>query len=243
MARIPAGLGSLTSLIHLDLSDNQLVGPIPSELGSLSRLLVLHLSGNQFTGCIPVELRDVAINDLDDLGLPDCGGLTVFMSIPPRGVQVRINSPIAVTATFSEPVSSFILRRHQCYQRHLPSSFAGSGGGAVYTFDVTPNAIGEVTIDIPAGSAEDAEGNGNMAAHLSLGIPYDDDNDEGISKREAIAAVRDYFRGVITKAQDDSGNPALLPLRRLSPVDSRVLMNPECNHESVTARSAETSSR
>ena len=78
------------------------------------------------------------------------------------------------------------------------SNFAGSG--AVHTFDVTPNAIGEVTVDIAAGVAQDADGNGNAATpRFSLGITYDDDG--GINKAEAIAAIRDYFKGLITKAQ------------------------------------------
>ena len=198
--QIPAGLSGLTRLTHLDLSRNRLNGQIPSAMGHLTNLELLALRGNQFTGCIPVELRDVAINDLDEMGLPDCGGLTVVMSIPPGGVQVRIDSPIAVTATFSEPVTGFSVDDASVASGYA-SNFAGSGGGAAYTFDVTPNAIGEVTVDISAGAAEDAEGNVNMAARLSLGIPYDDDNDDGISKREAIAAVRDYFSGAITKAQ------------------------------------------
>ena len=57
-------------------------------------------------------------------------------------------------------------------------------------------------MDIAAGVAEDADGNGNTAAlRYSLGITYDDDGDGGISKPEAIAAIRDYFSGGITKAQ------------------------------------------
>ena len=77
-----------------------------------------------------------------------------------------------------------------------------AGSGAVYTFDVTPTVLGEVTVDIAAGAAEDAQGNpSTAAARLSLGLPYDFDGDRGISKAEAIAAVVDYFVGRITKAQ------------------------------------------
>ena len=76
-----------------------------------------------------------------------------------------------------------------------------SGNGAVYTFSVTPSAIGEVTVNIAAGVAEDADGNGNIAARLPLGIPYDDDYDGRISKNEAIMAVIDYFAGRITKEE------------------------------------------
>ena len=74
--------------------------------------------------------------------------------------------------------------------------------GAVYTFDVTPNAIGEVVVEIPAGVAEDADGNGNKAAsRFLLGITYDDDGDGDISRGEAIAAIREYFSGGLTRAQ------------------------------------------
>ena len=112
---------------------------------------------------------------------------------------VRLNSLIHVMATFSEPVSGFVVE-DIVVGNGTVSNFAGSG--AVYTFDVTPNAIGEVTVDIAAGVAEDADGKGNTAApQFSLGIPYDDDGNGGISKDEAIAAVRDYFAGKLTKAQ------------------------------------------
>ena len=69
---IPGELGSLTELTHLDLSDNSLTGDIPAELGQLHNLEEVRLSGNSLTGCIPPALRDIATNDLDDLGLPDC---------------------------------------------------------------------------------------------------------------------------------------------------------------------------
>ena len=113
--------------------------------------------------------------------------------------QVRLNLPVSLTATFSGPVSGFASDDISVVNGTV-SNFAGTG--AVYTFDVTPDDIGEVTVDIAAGAAEDADGNGNTAApRFSLGITYDDDGDGAVSKAEAIAAIRDYFSGGITKAQ------------------------------------------
>ena len=115
--------------------------------------------------------------------------------------QVRLNSPVPVTATFSEPVSGFTLDDISVVNG-MASGFSGSDGDAVYAFDVTPTSLGEVTVDIPAGVATDGEGASNAAApQFPLGIPYDFDGNGGISKNEAIAAVVDYFAGSITKAQ------------------------------------------
>ena len=114
---------------------------------------------------------------------------------------VRINSPVPVRAIFSEPVFGFTFD-DIVVGNGVAGNFSASDGGALYTFEVTPSAIGEVTVDIAASVAQDADGNGNAAApRFSLGIPYDDDGDGGISKPEAIAAIRDYFSGNITKAQ------------------------------------------
>ena len=113
--------------------------------------------------------------------------------------EVRPGSPISLRATFSRPVSGFNAD-DITVGNGTGGNFAGSG--AVYTFDVTPNDIGEVTVDISAGAAEDTDGNGNTAApRFSLGITYDDDGDGDISKAEAISAIRDYFSGGLTKAQ------------------------------------------
>ena len=116
-------------------------------------------------------------------------------------VQVRLNSPVSVTATFMKPVSGFTLS-DITVGNGTASNLAGSDGDSVYTFDVTPNSLGEVTVDIAAGVATDGEGVGNTAApRLSLGIPYDFDGNGGISRAEVIAAIRDYFGGNITRAQ------------------------------------------
>ena len=189
----------------LYLWDNQLTGSIPLQLGNLSNLETLFLSDNQLTGCIPEGLQDVEFNDFDQVGLPFCalqspGAPTVSTataSIP----MVRTNSPIPVTATFSEPVNGFTVD-DVSVANGSAGNFDGGDGDSVYTFDVTPNAVGVVTVDIAADVATDADGEGNTAAaQLSLGIPYDDDHDGAIGGSEVLEAVRDYFAGRLTGQQ------------------------------------------
>ena len=114
---------------------------------------------------------------------------------------VRINSPITVTATFSEPIFSFTIEDVSVVNG-AASNFEGSDGDTVYNFDVTPNAIGPVTVDIAAGVAQDADSNDNtQAVQLSLGIPYDDDHDDMIARSEVIAAIIDYFNNIVSREQ------------------------------------------
>ncbi|XVF78366.1 hypothetical protein PTKIN_Ptkin14bG0125700 [Pterospermum kingtungense] len=47
---IPPHLGSLSFLLHLDLSSNNLYGHLPRELGQLHRLRFMQLSFNHLTG-------------------------------------------------------------------------------------------------------------------------------------------------------------------------------------------------
>ena len=192
---IPPELGNLSVLVSLSLHSNQLTGSIPPELGNLSNLIGLYLRDNQITGCIPASLDRLFFffNDLHLLGLPTCGIPTVTMSVDSASYQVRIDSPIPVTATFSEPVEDFTDSDVTVANGGV-SSFVGSDGDSVYTFDVTPNAVGVVTMDIIAGVAESYEGNGNTAAvQLILGLPYDDDHDGAIGPTEILEAVADYF--------------------------------------------------
>ena len=53
---LPAALGYLAELRHLDLRGNRLRGEIPPELGRLAALQHLDLSGNDLVGGIPPEL-------------------------------------------------------------------------------------------------------------------------------------------------------------------------------------------
>ena len=116
--------------------------------------------------------------------------------------QIRINSPIPLTATFSEPVFGFTVG-DITVTNGFAGNFVGSDGDSIYTFDVTPNAIGVVAVDIAADVALDADSKGNIAAiQLSLSIPYDDDHDGAISRDEVITAIGDYlFSGTLTRDQ------------------------------------------
>ena len=53
---VPAELASLTDLRLLQLDDNQLSGPVPAELASLPDLATLRLGDNDLLGPIPDEL-------------------------------------------------------------------------------------------------------------------------------------------------------------------------------------------
>ena len=199
---IPPDFGNLSNLNWLDLRDNQLTGSIPPEMGNLSNLIGIHLSNNQLTGCIPASLRVIfTFNDLDQLGLPICGIPTVTISVDSATYQVRIDSPVPVTATFSEPAYDFTASDITVANGDV-GNFSGSDGDSVYTFDVIPNAIGVVTMDIAAGVTESYEGSSNLAAvQLTLGLPYDDDRDGRISLPEAIKSIQDYFAGLIPLEQ------------------------------------------
>ena len=117
------------------------------------------------------------------------------------GAQVRLNSPVSVTVTFSDRVYGFTVDDITVVNG-TASGFSGSDGDAVYTFEVTPTILDEVTVDIPAGVATDGEGSYNTPApRLSLGIPYDFDGSGGISISGLFAAIGDYFDGLITIAE------------------------------------------
>ena len=145
---IPAELGNIAYLESLDLTENDLTGEIPAELGNLTNLEGLRLSGNRLTGCIPASLRDAASHDLVELGLPSCDMLdgrpvVVIRFLSAADAPVRPGSPVSLEAAFSGLVSGFSLEDISVADG-TADNFAWSG--ALYTLDVTPNAIGEVAV-------------------------------------------------------------------------------------------------
>ena len=98
--------------------------------------------------------------------------LWVSISIKDSGMpgHVNIGSPITFEATFNKPVYGFTSEDIVVTNGH-PINFVGSDGDSVYTFDVVPDAIGEVLVEIEAGAAQDVVGNVNPApAKWSLGV-------------------------------------------------------------------------
>ena len=140
-------------------------------------------------------------NSSGDLRITTQQGAPSVSLAATANAQLRLNSPVSVTATFSEPVSGFTLADISV-MNGTADGFSGSDGDVLYTFDVTPDSLAEVTVDIAAGVATDGDGDGNTAARrLSLGIPYDFDGSGRIGRAEVIAAIVDYFGSRITRAQ------------------------------------------
>ena len=71
------------------------------------------------------------------------------------------DGPFTVTFTFSEEVTGFELTDLVVGNG---SSSPLQGDGASYTATITPEASGTVTVDVPAGAAEDSAGNPSVAA-------------------------------------------------------------------------------
>jgi len=75
-------------------------------------------------------------------------------------------SPIGINATFSEPITGFSEDDISISGGSVdPESFFALSD-TLYTFSVTPNGDGDLTVSIPADSAQDAAGNGNTASDV-----------------------------------------------------------------------------
>lgn len=157
-----------------------------------------YLFSGTMTGFDRVDRAVGGVSSITVQAEPSVG---VYYAPGGKASPVRIGSPVPVMVAFSEPVYEFSIE-DIVVANGSASNLIRSGDGNLYTLDVTPNAVGVVTVDISADVAEDGDGNGNTAAdQFSIGLPYDDDRDGAINGKEVLEAVSDYFNGSLTGEQ------------------------------------------
>ncbi len=91
-----------------------------------------------------------------DLTAPTILSLTTEASEPVSGI-------FSVKVVFSEPVEDFTASDIDVVGGQV-GAFSADSAGAEYDFDVTPLTTGTLTVDVPAGVAQDPAGNANTAA-------------------------------------------------------------------------------
>ena len=197
---IPEELGNLENLSWLVLSDNQLKGEIPEELGRLTNLVKLYLSRNQLAGCIPGNLRQVADNDLVNIGLSFCdtllGGLTInpgslFPSFDPSHTEytIAVGRSRVTVAPANNHDASFL--------------FLDESGDAIADADDTqPGYQVDFSTELPNIRIRvvSEDGLAFMTYMIAdLGIRYDVNENGVIDRDEVITAIMDYFDYSITR--------------------------------------------
>lgn len=84
-------------------------------------------------------------------------------------VGVANNDPFSVTFEFSEGVTGFI-QGDITVGNGTASGFV-TQSGSTYTADITPDGLGDISIDVAASVAQDGAGNDNTAA-AQVSVPY-----------------------------------------------------------------------
>jgi uncharacterized repeat protein (TIGR03806 family) len=123
----------------------------------------IHIGGNTldnryFNGAIDdVRFYSRVLTEVEIASLLPSTAPTVILTTATNTVP----NSFVVTATFSEVVSAFAVNDVE-----VVNGFAGAltGNGGIYSFTVTPNTPGPVTVRIPANRAWDNDNNGNIAA-------------------------------------------------------------------------------
>ncbi len=156
------------NLFSTDIATKQSV----SDTGNLAGFVNLDSFIGQtvqlaFDVFIPQNFTGPAAFQLDNIRLTDVIAPAVSLTSDTAG---DVNAPFTVTATFSEAVTGFN-ESDISITNGLVSNLTGSGN--VYTFLVTPGSDGEVSVNVGAGAAQDAAGNGNTAAGSALTRTFD----------------------------------------------------------------------
>ncbi|MBI5095271.1 MAG: hypothetical protein HZB26_22910, partial [Candidatus Hydrogenedentes bacterium] len=137
-----------------------------SGSGSAWTVTLKHITGN---GWLAISIAARTAVDAAGNSAPAAGPGASFLVFN-TALEIGLASPtlnttcdsrIPVTVTFTKPVAGFTADS-MIVSNASVANF--SGDGAVYTFDLIPNAPGAVTVQIPDAVAIDSSGNGNLAS-------------------------------------------------------------------------------
>ena len=156
--------GTTAALTAAAVQDSSLAYDVTAsggDLGSLNATVTLSFvagqniadrAGNALTNTTPTGANDNTF--IVDYTAP---------SVEITGVSLMSTAAFTATITFSEPVTGFVMAEITLTNA-TASAFTGSDGDTEFTALITPTADGAVTVDVAAGVAMDAAGNGNTAA-------------------------------------------------------------------------------
>lgn len=149
--QFPSGVKNCTSLTGLDLSNNQLSGPIPTDIGTVVGFATtLDLSSNDFTGPIPKSLANCSYLNVLNLDHNQLSG-----EIPPElGLLGRLTKFSVAHNLLTGPVPQFVnlTNRADMYANNAglcggPSmNPCSSSSSKPHTAAIAGAAVGGVTI-------------------------------------------------------------------------------------------------
>jgi Domain of unknown function (DUF4347)/Bacterial Ig-like domain/RTX calcium-binding nonapeptide repeat (4 copies) len=135
-----------------------------SGSGSIYMFDVTPVSGGNITVDIAANVaQDIANNNnTAALTLSRSADLIVPTVTLDSAAPTNVNGSFSVTATFSETVNDFLIG-DVAVTNGVVSNFVPVNG-TTYTFDITPNTSGTVTVNVAAGAAQDIANNNSTAA-------------------------------------------------------------------------------
>lgn len=156
------------------------------------------------TGCAPANFRNVAINDLDDLGLPHCDVLLSGLSVSPgklvpafdpyrTGYSASVGlDPVTVTVSVTNDHGATIQYLGEI--ELVVVDIESAVGGFQVEFGGRVPSVGIRLV------SEDGQATQTYTV-TDLGNRYDANDDGVIQRDEVVEAVKDYFAEVITREE------------------------------------------